>query len=107
MTMLLGPRADAHVRLPPIARVVLWMIGTLLSFSAMAVSIRELSATLSIMEILSARAAIGLLIVGALLALCPSRGARSTAAACACMSCATASTSAPSICGQRACCCCL
>ena len=55
----------------PIARVVLWMIGTLLSFSAMAVSIRELSATLSIMEILSARAAIGLLIVGALLAIRP------------------------------------
>jgi len=59
------------VAIPPIARVVFWMIGTLLSFSAMAVSIRELSATLSIMEILSARAAIGLLIVGALLALRP------------------------------------
>jgi drug/metabolite transporter (DMT)-like permease len=59
------------VVIPPIARVVLWMIGTLLSFSAMAVSIRELSATLSIMEILTARAAIGLLIVGALLAIRP------------------------------------
>ena len=57
--------------LPPLARVVLWMIGTLLSFSAMAVSIRELSATLGIMEILSARAVFGLLIVGALLALRP------------------------------------
>jgi drug/metabolite transporter (DMT)-like permease len=57
--------------LPPLARVVLWMIGTLLSFSAMAVSIRELSATLSIMEILSARAATGLLVVGALLAIRP------------------------------------
>jgi drug/metabolite transporter (DMT)-like permease len=61
----------AHAVIPPIAQVVLWMIGTLLSFSAMAVSIRELSATLSIMEILSARAAIGLLIVGALLAIRP------------------------------------
>jgi drug/metabolite transporter (DMT)-like permease len=72
MTMrMLGPRAEAHVLLPPIARVVLWMIGTLLSFSAMAVSIRELSATLGIMEILSARAAIGLLIVCALLAIRP------------------------------------
>ena len=71
MTMPLGPRAEAHVRLPPIARVVLWMIGALLSFSAMAVSIRELSATLGIMEILSARAAIGLLIVCALLAIRP------------------------------------
>jgi drug/metabolite transporter (DMT)-like permease len=47
------------------------MIGTLLSFSAMAVSIRELSATLGIMEILSVRAAAGLLIVGALMALRP------------------------------------
>ena len=55
----------------PIVRVVLWMMGTLLSFSAMAVSIRELSATLGIMEILSARAAIGLLLVGALLAFRP------------------------------------
>jgi drug/metabolite transporter (DMT)-like permease len=59
------------VVIPPIARVVLWMIGTLLSFSAMAVSIRELSATLGIMEILSVRAAVGLLIIGALMALRP------------------------------------
>jgi hypothetical protein len=59
------------VALPPIARVVFWMTGTLLSFSAMAVSIRELSATLSIMEILSVRAAAGLLIVGAILGLRP------------------------------------
>lgn len=55
----------------PIARVVLWMTGTLLSFSAMAVAIRELSAKLGVMEILSARAAIGLLIVGGLLAIRP------------------------------------
>jgi drug/metabolite transporter (DMT)-like permease len=47
------------------------MTGALLSFSVMAVSIRELSAALSIMEILSARAAIGLLIVCALLAIRP------------------------------------
>ena len=55
----------------PIAQVVLWMLGTLLSFSAMAVAIRELSAKLGIMEILSVRAAIGLLIVGALLSVRP------------------------------------
>src|SRR5258708_39670970 len=61
----------ARAVIAPIARVVLWMIGALLSFSAMAVSIRELSATLGIMEILSARAAIGLLIVCALLAIRP------------------------------------
>jgi drug/metabolite transporter (DMT)-like permease len=59
------------VVIPPIAQVVLWMIGTLLSFSAMAVSIRELSATLGIMEILSVRAAAGLLILGTLMALRP------------------------------------
>jgi drug/metabolite transporter (DMT)-like permease len=59
------------VVIAPIARVVLWMTGTLLSFSTMAVAIRELSATLSIMEILSVRAAVGLLIIGALLALKP------------------------------------
>jgi drug/metabolite transporter (DMT)-like permease len=59
------------VVIPPIAQVVLWMIGTLLSFSAMAVSIRGLSATLGIMEILSVRAAGGLLIVGLLAALRP------------------------------------
>jgi drug/metabolite transporter (DMT)-like permease len=61
----------AHARIPPLGRVVLWMIGTLLSFSAMAVSIRELSATLSIMEILSVRSAIALLILGALMAARP------------------------------------
>jgi drug/metabolite transporter (DMT)-like permease len=59
------------VLIPPLARVVLWMIGTLLSFSAMAVSIRELSATLSIMEILTVRSAIGLLILAALMGLRP------------------------------------
>jgi len=57
------------VAIPQIGQVVLWMIGTLLSFSVMAVSIRELSAKLGIMEILVVRAATGLLIVGALAAL--------------------------------------
>ena len=59
------------MQFPPLVRVVLWMLGTLLSFSAMAVSIRELSATLSIMEILSTRSAIALLILGALMAARP------------------------------------
>ena len=72
----LKPRTQRSVALPPIARVVFWMTGTLLSFSAMAVSIRELSATLSIMEILSVRSAAGLLIVGALLAAAPAAAAR-------------------------------
>jgi drug/metabolite transporter (DMT)-like permease len=58
---------------PPrhIARVVLWMTGALLSFSVLAVSIRALSATLSIMEILAVRAALGLVIIGAVVAARP------------------------------------
>jgi drug/metabolite transporter (DMT)-like permease len=40
------------------------MSGALLSFSVMAVSIRALSTTLSIMEILAVRAALGLAIIG-------------------------------------------
>ena len=39
---------------------VLWMIGALLSFSTMAVAIRELTRVLSIVEILALRSAIGL-----------------------------------------------
>lgn len=45
-----------------IIRVVLWMTGTLLSFSVMAVSIRELANRLSIAEILAIRNAGGMLI---------------------------------------------
>ena len=43
-----------------LARVILWMTGALLSFCVMAISIRTLWGTLSIMEILSLRAMIGL-----------------------------------------------
>jgi len=46
--------------------VVLWMTGTLLSFSAMAVSIRELSRTLAILEILALRSALGVCVLIAL-----------------------------------------
>jgi drug/metabolite transporter (DMT)-like permease len=50
--------------------VVLWMTGALLSFSAMAVSIRELSrAGLSIFEILAIRSGVALLVLLILLAL--------------------------------------
>jgi drug/metabolite transporter (DMT)-like permease len=45
-----------------LARAVLWMGGTLLSFSAMAVSIRGLAGKFSTMEILSLRTGIGLAI---------------------------------------------
>jgi drug/metabolite transporter (DMT)-like permease len=54
-----------------ITRVVLWMTGTLLSFSVMAVAIRGLSGALSILEMLTVRAAIGLAIVIAVMALRP------------------------------------
>ncbi len=46
--------------------VVLWMTGALLSFSAMAVSIRELSRTLGILEILALRSALGIVVLSAL-----------------------------------------
>ncbi|MGC1750123.1 MAG: DMT family transporter [Pseudolabrys sp.] len=55
-----------------LARVVLWMIGALLSFSIMAVSIRELSrAGLSIFEILAIRSGVALLVLLFLLAVRP------------------------------------
>jgi drug/metabolite transporter (DMT)-like permease len=52
-----------------IARVVFWMVGALLSFSVMAVSIRELSrAGLNIFEILAIRSGVALLVLLTLLA---------------------------------------
>jgi drug/metabolite transporter (DMT)-like permease len=55
-----------------IARVVLWMVGALLSFSTMAVSIRELSrAGLGIFEILAIRSGVALLVLLLLLLLRP------------------------------------
>lgn len=54
-----------------LASVVLWMTGALLSFSAMAVSIRALSGGLRILEILAIRSAGGLAILLALGALNP------------------------------------
>jgi len=51
--------------------VVGWMTGTLLSFSVMAVAVRGLSGSLSILEILTVRAAIGLMIVLAIMAARP------------------------------------
>ena len=51
-----------------LARVVLWMVGALLSFSVMAVSIRQLAnANLSIFEILAIRSGIALLVLFVLL----------------------------------------
>jgi drug/metabolite transporter (DMT)-like permease len=55
-----------------LARVVLWMVGALLSFSVMAVSIRQLSRSgLSIFEILAIRSAVALFVLGFLLVVRP------------------------------------
>ena len=51
--------------------VVAWMTGTLLSFSVMAIAIRGLSGSLSVLEMLAIRAAVGLLIVLAIMAMRP------------------------------------
>jgi drug/metabolite transporter (DMT)-like permease len=56
------------VKTNSIARVVLWMTGTLLSFSAMAVSVRLLAGKLNIFEILTIRSATGIVLILALLA---------------------------------------
>ena len=51
-----------------LVRVVLWMVGALLSFSVMAVSVRALAARgLSIFEILAVRSGVALLVLAALL----------------------------------------
>ena len=56
--------ADIRVITSKIVRVILWMIGALLSFSVMAVSIRELSrGGLSIFEILAIRSGVALLVL--------------------------------------------
>lgn len=55
-----------------LARVILWMVGALLSFSIMAVSIRELSrAGLNIFEILAIRSGVALLVLSVLLVVRP------------------------------------
>ena len=55
-----------------LARVVIWMVGALLSFSVMAVSIRELArGGLSIFEILAIRSGVALLVLIVLLVVRP------------------------------------
>lgn len=58
--------ADLSVQKQNIGRVVLWMSGALLSFSMMAVSIRELGGVLNVFEILAMRSASGVLFLGLL-----------------------------------------
>ncbi|ACL61368.1 DMT family transporter [Methylobacterium nodulans] len=50
--------------IPDLAAVVLWMAGALLSFSATALAVRELAPALGLFDILGARAAAGVVIVG-------------------------------------------
>ncbi len=57
MTTATTPRSDA-------VRAALWMVGALLSFCAMAVAIRELSAHFGTFEILAYRGIIGVIVVG-------------------------------------------
>jgi drug/metabolite transporter (DMT)-like permease len=54
-----------------LAHVVLWMTGALLAFSTMAVAVRELGGTLSVMEILAVRNGFGLAVMVALLIIRP------------------------------------
>src|SRR6516225_9718836 len=63
------PRKERRVAPQNIVRVVLWMSGALLSFSAMAISVRALDATLGVMEILALRAGFGLIVMATLVAL--------------------------------------
>jgi drug/metabolite transporter (DMT)-like permease len=63
---------EPHVINSKLARVVLWMVGALLSFSVMAVSIRELArGGLSIFEILAIRSGVALLVLLVLLVVRP------------------------------------
>jgi drug/metabolite transporter (DMT)-like permease len=52
-------------------RVILWMTGTLLSFCVMAVSVRGLAGAFSIFELLTIRSAVGLVVLGVIVALQP------------------------------------
>jgi drug/metabolite transporter (DMT)-like permease len=65
-------KTGPHVIKSRIAYVVLWMVGALLSFSVMAVSIRELArGGLSIFEILAIRSGVALLVLLILLTIRP------------------------------------
>lgn len=53
----------SHATLARILWVVLWMAGTLLSFSAVAIAIRTLAGAFSVFEMLAARSFVGLVIL--------------------------------------------
>ncbi len=66
----MSPRAASQKRNP--LAVVAWMTGTLLSFSAVAVSIRELAGAINVFEILAIRSVAGIVILVGLAMLRPS-----------------------------------
>jgi len=66
----MAPDAEAATR-SRVGHVVMWMCGALLSFSAMAVSVRELAHSLSVFEILAIRNIAGLSVLLGLVAMRP------------------------------------
>jgi len=66
------PEPTARPRRSNMPAAILWMIGTLLSFSLMAISVRNLGGTLNLFELLLVRAAGSLVILAALIAMRPS-----------------------------------
>lgn len=70
-TVFSPPPGTSDLATQHLGRVVLWMIGALLSFSTMAISIRGLSDALSVMEILAVRSGFGLALLLAAIAVRP------------------------------------
>jgi drug/metabolite transporter (DMT)-like permease len=67
-----APLADAiSLRRADVAWLSLWMAGTLLSFTLMAISVRALAGTLSAFEMMAVRSAFGLAVMLALMAAHP------------------------------------
>lgn len=64
----MNPPATPVAPVASVPRAALWMLGALLSFAAMAIGGRELSAELGTFEILCLRSIVGLAVVSALLA---------------------------------------
>ena len=66
------PELPAPPRKSDVPAAVFWMVGTLLSFSLMAISIRQLGGVLNLFELLVVRAVGGLAILLVVIAMQPS-----------------------------------
>ena len=85
-----------------LARVVLWMVGALLSFSVMAVSIRELAnGGLSIFEILAIRSGVALLVLLRSARRAPGLAPHACRGACGSICCATPCTTPRNLLGAQ------